>query len=157
MLAGTGAREKRVPAAGERCPGGLVHFPVVEEIALVEQEYGRSPGQEGARVGVEPGSGVERLGARAIHHEHEAGGAAQVPLHCVSGERYEQPIFGCNYLSGAAELDGRRVTFNVFFERGGSTAFITVFFRALRLARSGVELESIDEPTARAHAAFARV
>lgn len=103
------------------------------------------------------GPGEAFLSLQRLRLLEEAGGAAiQIPLHSVSKERFEQPIFGCNYLSGDAELDGRRVTWKLSFERGGATAFITVFFRALRLARSGEELGVFDERTARAHADFAR-
>ena len=112
-----------------------------------------SDAARGASLG---GAGEAFLSLQRLRLAVPGGGSAQIPLRCVSNERFEQPVFGCNYLAGDAELDGRRVAWRLSFERGGSAAFVTVFFRALRLARSGVELDAVDPATARAHATFAR-
>ena len=48
-----------------------------------------------------------------------------------------QPIFGANYLTGLAVQDGATVRWTLEFLSAGAAQFASVFFRAVRAARSG--------------------
>jgi len=65
------------------------------------------------------------------------GVGAHIPLVAMHREEYQQPLFSSNKLTGLARVDGSTVRWTLNFDTGGSAAFATVFFRAVRAARSG--------------------
>ena len=132
------------PFAAEEDPWGasevrLLRRPVTWDVA------------DGARGAGAGGAGEAFLSLSRLRLAGPGGGAS-IPFHAIGDERYEQPIFGCNRLVGTAAVGGRCVEWSLRFESGGSTAFITVFFRALSLARSGTELDAFSPAVAAAHA-----
>ncbi|KAJ1450789.1 hypothetical protein M885DRAFT_39916 [Pelagophyceae sp. CCMP2097] len=74
-----------------------------------------------------------------------AAAAAQIDLAAVVDDRFEQPIFGANYLGG--RLRGRLCAeWRITFDEGGSMAFLRVFFAALRSARTPLASVSERDP-----------
>ena len=65
------------------------------------------------------------------------GVGAHIPLVAMHREEYQQPLFSSNKLTGLARVEGSTVQWTLNFDTGGSAAFATVFFRAVRAARSG--------------------
>ena len=67
----------------------------------------------------------------------DGGVGARIPLTSIHREEYMQPIFGANYLTGLAMQDGATVRWTLEFLSAGAAQFASVFFRAVRAARSG--------------------
>ena len=67
----------------------------------------------------------------------DSGIGARIPLTAIHREEYMQPIFGANYLTGLAMQDGATVRWTLEFLSAGAAQFASVFFRAVRAARSG--------------------
>jgi len=79
--------------------------------------------------------------------------AFDVPLLFLRGERFNQPVFGANYLSGAvfSVRDGPEApphAWSLSFKEGGVGTLLPLFFNALEAARgslpSGAEVELQD-------------
>ena len=66
----------------------------------------------------------------------DGGIGARIPLNSIHREEYMQPIFGANYLTGLAVQDGATVRWTLEFLSAGAAQFASVFFRAVRAARS---------------------
>lgn len=74
------------------------------------------------------------LGPQATFH------AFEFPLTTLTGEKFNQPIFGANNLTGTVQpLEGSglpgQASFKLVFHEGGCGTFLHFFFRALRELR----------------------
>jgi len=83
---------------------------------------------------------------RMVFVNHQGGqgfNAFDIPLASVTGEQFNQPIFGANNLSGVVQsitngtagVSGA-VDFKLYFNEGGCTTFLQVFFKAIEQLRS---------------------
>jgi hypothetical protein len=71
----------------------------------------------------------------------------ELPLRGLTAEKFNQPVFGANYLSGrAACVPGMGLTgdasFSLTFNEGGAGTFLSLFFRALAESRLPAEQAS---------------
>ena len=79
----------------------------------------------------------------------DGGVGARIPLTSIHREEYMQPIFGANYLTGLAMQDGVTVRWTLEFLSAGAAQFASVFFRAVRAARSGTTNTAAIQSSAR--------
>ena len=77
------------------------------------------------------------LSLAVLRLSSDSGIGARIPLVAMHREEYMQPIFGANYLTGLAMQDGATVRWTLEFLSAGAAQFASVFFRAVRAARSG--------------------
>ena len=77
------------------------------------------------------------LSLSVLRLSSDSGIGARIPLVAMHREEYMQPIFGANYLTGLAVQDGATVRWTLEFLSAGAAQFASVFFRAVRAARSG--------------------
>ena len=80
---------------------------------------------------------------------NDGGVGARIPLTSIHREEYMQPIFGANYLTGLAVQDGATVRWTLEFLSAGAAQFASVFFRAVRAARSGTTNTAAIQASAR--------
>ena len=76
------------------------------------------------------------LSLSVLRLSSDSGIGARIPLTSIHREEYMQPIFGANYLTGLAMQDGATVRWTLEFLSAGAAQFASVFFRAVRAARS---------------------
>ena len=63
------------------------------------------------------------------------------PLEGLTEEKFNQPVFGCNNISGTVQplegsVIGSPVSFKLYFKQGGAGTFLRIFFGALRQCRA---------------------
>ena len=89
------------------------------------------------------------LSLEVLRLSSDSGIGARIPLTAIHREEYMQPIFGANYLTGLAMQDGVTVRWTLEFLSAGAAQFASVFFRAVRAARSGTTNAAAIQASAR--------
>ena len=89
------------------------------------------------------------LSLAVLRLSSDSGIGARIPLTSIHREEYMQPIFGANYLTGLAVQDGATVRWTLEFLSAGAAQFASVFFRAVRAARSGTTNAAAIQASAR--------
>ena len=89
------------------------------------------------------------LSLSVLRLSSDSGIGARIPLTAIHREEYMQPIFGANYLTGLAVQDGATVRWTLEFLSAGAAQFASVFFRAVRAARSGTTNTAAIQASAR--------
>jgi hypothetical protein len=89
------------------------------------------------------------LSLAVLRLSSDSGIGARIPLTSIHREEYMQPIFGANYLTGLAMQDGATVRWTLEFLSAGAAQFASVFFRAVRAARSGTTNAAAIQASAR--------
>ena len=89
------------------------------------------------------------LSLAVLRLSSDSGIGARIPLTAIHREEYMQPIFGANYLTGLAMQDGVTVRWTLEFLSAGAAQFASVFFRAVRAARSGTTNAAAIQASAR--------
>ncbi len=89
------------------------------------------------------------LSLEVLRLSSDSGIGARIPLTAIHREEYMQPIFGANYLTGLAMQDGATVRWTLEFLSAGAAQFASVFFRAVRAARSGTTNAAAIQASAR--------
>ena len=89
------------------------------------------------------------LSLSVLRLSSDSGIGARIPLTAIHREEYMQPIFGANYLTGLAVQDGATVRWTLEFLSAGAAQFASVFFRAVRAARSGTTNAAAIQASAR--------
>ena len=89
------------------------------------------------------------LSLSVLRLSSDSGIGARIPLTAIHREEYMQPIFGANYLTGLAMQDGVTVRWTLEFLSAGAAQFASVFFRAVRAARSGTTNAAAIQASAR--------
>ena len=89
------------------------------------------------------------LSLSVLRLSSDGGVGARIPLTTIHREEYMQPIFGANYLTGLAVQDGATVRWTLEFLSAGAAQFASVFFRAVRAARSGTTNAAAIQASAR--------
>ena len=89
------------------------------------------------------------LSLEVLRLSSDGGVGVRIPLTSIHREEYMQPIFGANYLTGLAVQDGATVRWTLEFLSAGAAQFASVFFRAVRAARSGTTNAAAIQASAR--------
>ena len=89
------------------------------------------------------------LSLEVLRLSSDGGVGVRIPLTSIHREEYMQPIFGANYLTGLAVQDGATVRWTLEFLSAGAAQFASVFFRAVRAARSGTTNTAAIQASAR--------
>ncbi|XP_030476624.1 uncharacterized protein LOC115693708 [Syzygium oleosum] len=130
-------------------PNGMP-VPFVNEMFVlardgVEFEVDKIPGSQGGRVKVRGTIYLSNI--RMVFVTSKPGGsftAFDIPLLYVHGEKFNQPIFFCNNISGFVEPvvpdDQHRAlysthTFKILFKEGGCGTFVPLFFNLISSVR----------------------
>ncbi|KAI6670732.1 hypothetical protein NL676_005617 [Syzygium grande] len=130
-------------------PNGMP-VPFVNEMFVlardgVEFEVDKIPGSQGGRVKARGTIYLSNI--RMVFVASKPGGsftAFDIPLLYVHGEKFNQPIFFCNNISGFVEPvvpdDQHRAlysthTFKILFKEGGCGTFVPLFFNLISSVR----------------------